>query len=334
MCCRGGSMPRLRPPAHHEQIAPRVWVEASRNCRSKFGNASCFWEEFCYNIVGPLGWPVGAHPSHSILLVIIQSKTWGTKRSPKIRLVPGYTRSMRAPSCEIVRSLAKFGELWRAHKAIFTTTDIHRSCGEGPPHSPEFRWSCLLYYEGSLQNVPPKSEFSGRISCGRYEVLRADVQSHKLQSGSQNPGRQYLSADIHDPKPRTSMTRGSFINQETSVRKLSGRFCRNPWAIKLHGENGVLIYLPVTSRPLISMQKEAVLCYCKFATAHLTACILNSISLELRDHWNGGPFATPPKNQAVEKSVLPLFEKIKDAVPKHRPWWGWDQEESSWGDGG
>ena len=46
-----------------------------------------------------------------------------------------------------------------------------------------------------------------------------------------------------------------------------------PW------KTGMLIYLPqrlpVTSRPLISPQKEAVLSPCNFATAHLTACILN-----------------------------------------------------------
>ena len=41
-----------------------------------------------------------------------------------------------------------------------------------------------------------------------------------------------------------------------------------PWKI------GVLIYLPVTSRPLISLQEEAVLSPCNFATTHLTACIL------------------------------------------------------------
>ena len=42
-----------------------------------------------------------------------------------------------------------------------------------------------------------------------------------------------------------------------------------PWKI------GMLIYLSVTSRPLISPQKEAVLSPCNFATTHLTACILN-----------------------------------------------------------
>ena len=42
-----------------------------------------------------------------------------------------------------------------------------------------------------------------------------------------------------------------------------------PW------KTGMLIYLPVTSRPLIFLQKEAVLSPCHFATTHLTACVLN-----------------------------------------------------------
>ena len=41
-----------------------------------------------------------------------------------------------------------------------------------------------------------------------------------------------------------------------------------PWKI------GMLIYIPVTWRPPISLQKEAVLLPCNFATTHSTACIL------------------------------------------------------------
>ena len=55
--------------------------------------------------------------------------------------VPGYTRSMRAPSCELWRSLVNFGE---------PSTPCLR---EPPWHSPEFwwrsphspEWRCLLY---------------------------------------------------------------------------------------------------------------------------------------------------------------------------------------------
>ena len=44
---------------------------------------------------------------------------------------------------------------------------------------------------------------------------------------------------------------------------------------KVPWKTGMLIYLPVTERPLIVLQKEAVLPPCNFATAHLTTCILN-----------------------------------------------------------
>ena len=40
---------------------------------------------------------------------------------------------------------------------------------------------------------------------------------------------------------------------------------------------------PVSLATAHSLQKEAVLSHCNFATTHLTACILNFISLELRD---------------------------------------------------
>ena len=44
---------------------------------------------------------------------------------------------------------------------------------------------------------------------------------------------------------------------------------------KVPWKTGMLIYFPVTSWPLISLQKEASLSPCIFATTHLTACILN-----------------------------------------------------------
>ena len=62
---------------------------------------------------------------------------WATKEVARV------TGSMRAPSCESWRSLAKFRELWRTHHAIFTRTSltftrlpakvphIHQSSGEG-----------------------------------------------------------------------------------------------------------------------------------------------------------------------------------------------------------
>ena len=56
----------------------------------------------------------------------------------------------------------------------------------------------------------------------------------------------------------------------------------------------MLISLSVTSRGLISLQNEAVLSPCNFATTHSTACILNFYPLKLRDPWNGGPFCNAP----------------------------------------
>ena len=61
-----------------------------------------------------------------------------------------------------------------------------------------------------------------------------------------------------------------------------------PWKI------GMTINLPVTSRPLISLQKEAVPSPCNFATTHLTACILTFLCpLNFATHETEDPFATP-----------------------------------------
>ena len=57
------------------------------------------------------------------------------------------------------------------------------------------------------------------------------------------------------------------IRKRGGVQKSMGN--KVPW------KTGVLNHLPVTSRPLISLQKEAVLSPCNFATTHLTACILS-----------------------------------------------------------
>ena len=55
-------------------------------------------------------------------------------------------------------------------------------------------------------------------------------------------------------------------------------------------------HLPVTSRPLIFLQKEAFLSPCNFATAHLTACILNfylPLTSQQTLKWRTLYFATP-----------------------------------------
>ena len=59
----------------------------------------------------------------------------------------------------------------------------------------------------------------------------------------------------------------ALFRKRGGVQKSMGN--KVPWKI------GMLIYLPVTSRPLISLQKEAVLSPCNFTTNHVTACILN-----------------------------------------------------------
>ena len=64
---------------------------------------------------------------------------------------------------------------------------------------------------------------------------------------------------------------------------------------KVPWKTGMLIYLPVTSRPLIFLLlKGAVLSPCNFATARLTACILNFLSpLNFATHEMEDAYATP-----------------------------------------
>ena len=60
---------------------------------------------------------------------------------------------------------------------------------------------------------------------------------------------------------------GHLLRKRRGVQKSMGD--KVPW------KTGMLIYLPVTSRPHISLQKEAVLSPCNFATSHLAAFILD-----------------------------------------------------------
>ena len=86
------------------------------------------------------------------------------------------------------------------------------------------------------------------------------------------------------------------IRKCRGVQKSMGN--KVPWKI------GLLIYLPVTSRPLISLQKEEVLSPCNFATTHLKACILNFYL-----PWTSRPmkrrtlFATPHNINAKAKAT-------------------------------
>ena len=64
----------------------------------------------------------------------------------------------------------------------------------------------------------------------------------------------------------------------------------------------MLIYLPVTSRPLIALQKEAVFSPCNFATTHLAACILNC--------YLG--LTSPPmkRRNLAQRPIVPLSEAL------------------------
>ena len=91
---------------------------------------------------------------------------------------------------------------------------------------------------------PPNAEFYGHgFSCRKNAFFQVSIK---------------LAQPFPAPELRTRILR---------TRKSMGN--KVPW------KTGVLIYLHVTSRPLISLQKEAVLSPCNFATTHLTACILN-----------------------------------------------------------
>ena len=70
--------------------------------------------------------------------------------------------------------------------------------------------------------------------------------------------------------------RNNFVSEGRGMRHLSGNAegSRNP-GNKVPWKTGIPIYLHVTSRPLIFLQKEAILPPCNFATTHLAACILN-----------------------------------------------------------
>ena len=82
------------------------------------------------------------------------------------------------------------------------------------------------------------------------------------------------------------------FSQLTIIRKRGG--VQKSMGNKVPWKTGVLNYFPVTLRPLISLQKEAFLSPCNFATAHMTACILNfCLPWTSRPMKREDPFATP-----------------------------------------
>ena len=77
-----------------------------------------------------------------------------------------------------------------------------------------------------------------------------------------------------------------------TLRKRGG--VQKSMANKVPWKTGMLIYLPGTSRPLISLQKEAISSPCNFATAHWTACTLNFLCpFNFATHETEDPLATP-----------------------------------------
>ena len=71
----------------------------------------------------------------------------------------------------------------------------------------------------------------------------------------------------------------------------------------------------VTSRPLVFLQKEAVLSPCNFATAHLTACILNMVSpCDFATHEMEDPYATPHSSVPPPCFCHPLWRPLKHVV--------------------
>ena len=66
-------------------------------------------------------------------------------------------------------------------------------------------------------------------------------------------------------------------------RAFSGGVVQKSMGHKVTSKIGMIIYHPVTSRPLVFLQKEAASSPCNFATAHLTAlCLHLYLSLTLR----------------------------------------------------
>ena len=111
------------------------------------------------------------------------------------------------------------------------------------------------------------------------------------------------------------------LRKRGGVQKYMGN--KVPW------KTGMLIYLPVTSRPLISLQKEAVLSPCNFATAHLTACILNFYL-----PWTSRPMKRRTLSQRPRNPLVCICgEKLILDVPKsqccrHSVWHSWHAPSS------
>ena len=76
---------------------------------------------------------------------------WGPPPESLLRpFVQASSRVYQKYARAFMRTLANLREVWRSlanpqHHIHKHLRDIHQSSGEGPPHSPEFRWRCVLY---------------------------------------------------------------------------------------------------------------------------------------------------------------------------------------------
>ena len=90
---------------------------------------------------------------------------------------------------------------------------------------------------------------------------------------------------------------GPKIFRKRGIQKSMGN--KAPW------KTGMLIYLPVTSRPLISLHRKKQFHHLVTSRPPIwQLAFWISISLQLRDPWNGGPFRNAPNFHEVPlKSV-------------------------------
>ena len=120
------------------------------------------------------------------------------------------------------------GQIWQKFPKLLRFMALFPSLKVGPEVG--FFFFCGGQEEESTsgptfqeRKTSPKRKFSGRISRGHPGVIRADIPTQNFGQGSQNPEEnKHFSADIHDPKVRTSTTLRDF--QKLRSEKLWAEF--------------------------------------------------------------------------------------------------------------
>ena len=132
-------------------------------------------------------------------------------------------------------------------------------------------------------------------------VLTRVLKNWFLEGGFENVPRMPLGIPQNDIG---KMRSGQNYRKRGGVHKSMGH--EVPW------KTGMLICDPVTSRPLIVLQTEAVLSPCNFATTHSIACTLSDseflFPFNFATHEMEDPFATPQNRRKVTKPS----EKVTD----------------------